>query len=270
MEHIISCQMGGFPTIRHNKIRDVTATLLSEVCHDVAVEPHLQSLEGETFYATANSQDGARLDIVASGFWGGRFERSFYDVRVFNPHTPSNQHPQMESTYRRHEALKRRTYEQRVREVEHASFTPLVMSLTGSLGPAASTTCKRLGSLLSAKWDQPYSHIMAWLRCGLSFSLLRSSIMCIRGARSSRGHAASCPAVSVDIICREAQVSAEPFTLVLPASLHVSPCSLVCIYLFLLCKKNMYRVHYYIYLYRVCYYIYLYRVCYYVYLYRVH
>ena len=73
-------------------------------------------MRGETFpYATANSQDGARLDIVASGFWGGRFERSFYDVRVFNPHAPSNQHPQMGSTYLRHETLKHRTYEQRVR-----------------------------------------------------------------------------------------------------------------------------------------------------------
>ena len=80
MEHILSCPIGGFPTIRHNEIHDVTATLLSEVCHDVAVEPHLQSLEGEIFsYATANYRDGTRLDIVASRFWGGRFERSFYD-----------------------------------------------------------------------------------------------------------------------------------------------------------------------------------------------
>ena len=112
MEYILSCPIGGFPTIRHNEICDVTATLLYEVCHDVAVEPHLQFLEGKTSNATANSQDGAKLGIVASGIWGGRFERSFYDVRVFNPHAPSNQHPQMESTYYRHEALKRRTYEQ--------------------------------------------------------------------------------------------------------------------------------------------------------------
>ena len=75
-------QWGAFPLLG-TPIRDVTATLLSEVCHDVAVEPHLQSLEGETFsYATAKSQDGTRLDIVASGFWGERFERSFYDVGV--------------------------------------------------------------------------------------------------------------------------------------------------------------------------------------------
>ena len=143
MEHILSCPKGGFPSIRHNEIRDITATLLSEVCHDVAIEPHLQALSGEAFpHATANIQDGARLDIVASGFWGGRFERTYYDVRVFNPFAPSNQHSQPESVYRRHENLKRRLYEQQVREVEHASFTPLVISLTGGLGTAATTTYK--------------------------------------------------------------------------------------------------------------------------------
>jgi hypothetical protein len=37
------CHMGGFPTIRHNKIRDITATLLTEVsCNNVAIEHPLQ------------------------------------------------------------------------------------------------------------------------------------------------------------------------------------------------------------------------------------
>ena len=39
--------------------------------------------------STANSQAGARLDIAANGVWGGTFERTYFDVRVFNPHTPS-------------------------------------------------------------------------------------------------------------------------------------------------------------------------------------
>ena len=34
---------------------------------------------------------------------------------------------------------------------------------------------------------------MAWIRCSLSFSLLRSSIQCIRGARSTIGHAVKQP-----------------------------------------------------------------------------
>ena len=37
--------------------------------------------------ASANRQDGARLDIAANGFWGGTFERTYFDVRVFNPYS---------------------------------------------------------------------------------------------------------------------------------------------------------------------------------------
>ena len=34
--HAIICPMSGFPTIQHNELRDLTASLLSEVCHNVA------------------------------------------------------------------------------------------------------------------------------------------------------------------------------------------------------------------------------------------
>ena len=47
---------------------------------------------------------------------------------------------------------------------------------------------KRLASCLATKWDQPYSSTMSWLRCRLTFSLLRSAIQCLRGSRSSIGH----------------------------------------------------------------------------------
>ena len=127
VSHALSCHMGGYPSIRHNEIRDLTADLLSEVCHCVSIEPHLQSAEGEDLRgASANTTDGARLDIAANGFWGGRFERAFFDVRVFNPHAPTNRRLQLSSCYRSHENAKKRAYEQRIREVEHGSFVPLV------------------------------------------------------------------------------------------------------------------------------------------------
>ena len=67
---------------------DITAELLSEVCHDVEVEPHLQPLSDERFLQkTANTQDGACLDIAMNGFWGGHYEICYTDVRVFNPPT---------------------------------------------------------------------------------------------------------------------------------------------------------------------------------------
>ena len=81
VQHVHSFPRGSFPIIRHNELRDLTAHLLTEVCHDVRAEPDLQPLTGETLNLTfANSSDGARLDIAVNGFWGGRFERTFLDV----------------------------------------------------------------------------------------------------------------------------------------------------------------------------------------------
>ena len=207
VEHALSCAKGGFPSIRHNEIRDLTAALLTEVCNDVSIEPGLQPVPSDTLTgATANHQDGARLDIAANSFWGGTYERTFFDVRVFNPHAPSNRHTTLSSCYRKHEQIKKRAYEQRCREVEHASFTPLVMSATGGLANEASTFYKRLASMLASKWDHPYSSTLCWLRCRLGFSLLRSAIQSIRGARSSCGHAIRI-STAVDLVNIESNIS---------------------------------------------------------------
>ena len=89
VEHAFTCPCGGFPSIRRNEVRDLTASLLSEVCSDVGVEPALQPLDGEPLkFATANSEDGARLDVVARDVWGRNRQRAFFDVRVFNPFVP--------------------------------------------------------------------------------------------------------------------------------------------------------------------------------------
>ena len=46
------------------------------------------------------------------------------------------------------------------------------------IGPLGYYFYKRLAALLSAKWGSDYSVVMGWLRCCLSFSLLRSAIQC--------------------------------------------------------------------------------------------
>ena len=70
IEHALSCPEGGLPS---NEIRDLTANLLTEVCHQVHVEPELQPVSApESFtLSTTNIQDGARHDIAMNGFWGG-------------------------------------------------------------------------------------------------------------------------------------------------------------------------------------------------------
>ena len=66
--------------MRHNEVRDITAMLLTEICHGVTTEPHLQPLSGESLsHRSAITEDGARLDVAMYGFWGGRFEKAFVD-----------------------------------------------------------------------------------------------------------------------------------------------------------------------------------------------
>ena len=191
VDHALSCPRGGLPTLRHNKIRDLTVQLLSETCPNVSIELVLQPLTGESLtYLTANAEEGARLDVRADGFWGDRHQSAFFDVRVFNPLAPSNRRLTPTSCYRQHEREKRRAYDQRVREIEHGTFTPLVFSAAGGMGNAATITYRRLAYLLATKRSQSYSRTMGWLRCRISFSLLRSAITCLRGARSTIGHPA--------------------------------------------------------------------------------
>ena len=197
--------------MRHNELRDLTAKLLTGVCNHVQIESDLQEITTETMTKlAANSAEGAILDIAASGFWGGRRKRMFIDVRVLNLFAPSNNSRQMslDKCFLKHEKEKKRAYEQRVREVEHASFVPLVMSATGGMAREATNFYNRLVSvsLLTEKWDQTYSETLHWLRCLISFSLLRSAIQCIQGARSSRARGLPFNLTPVDLVTTEASL----------------------------------------------------------------
>ena len=39
LDHALTCKRGGYIAVRHNDMRDLAANLLSQVCHDVKVEP---------------------------------------------------------------------------------------------------------------------------------------------------------------------------------------------------------------------------------------
>ena len=133
------CHKGGFPTLRHNEIRDLSAHLLREVCPNTGIEPGLQPLSNENFQLrTTNTDHDARVDIMEEGFWT-LAQVAFFDIRVFHPSAPSYRMKDLSSVYRLHEIAKKREYGARIREVERGAFTPLVLSTTG--GWRGSSTC---------------------------------------------------------------------------------------------------------------------------------
>ena len=167
-------------------MRDITAQMLREVCHDVRVEPPLLPANGHTFeHSTANTADDAKLDVSARGFWR-RGQQAFVDVRIFNPMARSYLGIPLIAAHKQNEQEKKRRYDERVREVEQAKLTPLVFTTSGGMAPQAITFYAHLAQQLSEKKKQPKSCVVAWMRCGLSFSLLRSAILCVRGTRSKQ------------------------------------------------------------------------------------
>ncbi len=82
--------------------------------------------EEQLTHRTASREDGTRLNIVAESFWGKDRQRAFFDVRVFNLFAQTYHDTPLAQCYRRNEMEKSRAYDERVREIEHGSFSPLV------------------------------------------------------------------------------------------------------------------------------------------------
>ena len=169
--------------MRHDHMRDIFAEHLKDLFWDVETEPLLTPLDGEVLQPrTANSNNDATSDIRVNGFWTPH-QNAFFDVRIFYPLARTYREQNITTLLRRFEAEKKRQYNDRIINVERGSFTPLVCSTSGVIGGEATITLKRMALKISHNRTEPYSVIMGLLRARLSFSLIRSAIVCLRGTR---------------------------------------------------------------------------------------
>ena len=185
VDHAMVCRRGGFIIQRHNELRDLEAEMLSMVCNDVEIEPVLQEINGETLNRGANRAPDARLDISARGFWE-RQRTAFFDVRVCHPNECSYRDLSPKEIYRQHENEKKRQYASRVMEVEQGTFTPLVFTTTGGMAEECKRYHSRSAELLAIKKGEDYASTVSWLRAKVSFAILRSALLCLRGSRGRR------------------------------------------------------------------------------------
>ena len=81
--------------------------------------------------------------------------------------------------FKEQENEKKRKYQQRVLDVEMGSFTPLVFGTNGGMGVECQMFLRHLAEELSKKDGEPYAAV----RTRLSFEILRSVHLCVRGSR---------------------------------------------------------------------------------------
>lgn len=183
----MQCINGGFVHKRHDRVRDMFAKLLNEVAYDVRVEPPLEPLSGESLPSAASTDVEARLDVAARGFWQDG-AMAYFDVRVFNPFAKTHLKNNLDVAFETNEKQKKTKYNQRVIEIEHGSFTPLVISAYGGVSRETERFMSRLITKIAEKKDVPMSTIANYVRTKLSFILVRSQVLCIRGSRKLWRH----------------------------------------------------------------------------------
>ena len=180
MTHALNCKTGGFITMRHNRVRDFEAQLLTQICNDVEIEPPLQPLEGEIINGLTGVN--AKPDVRARGFWR-EGQNAFFDVRITNTNSESQRHLTSEKIFTKHEREKKRQYNNRIMNVEHGTFTPLVFSVNGGMAKECLKFHKFVAEKIANKSGCRCENVLSIIKCKLSFLILRASIMCVRGSR---------------------------------------------------------------------------------------
>ena len=105
---------------------------------------------------------------------------------VYNPMAKTYANSSMLASHRQNENEKKRQYNERILQVEHGSFTPLVFSCMGGMAKECSMFYKRLSEEIAEKQKCDVLSMYALIKAKLNFSLIRTANLCIRGTRDPR------------------------------------------------------------------------------------
>ena len=153
--------------------------MLSVVCKCVSKESALSF--------TPDSNDEMRADISVGNFWQ-RLQRAFVDIRVIYPFAPIPAEPSLAIMMK---AIKK--WKATNNEMQPANFRwwkwifhSLGFLNNGEMSSETKQFYRRLSQLLCEESGVSYSDTSVWVKRQISYSLLWTSIICIRGSRSKK------------------------------------------------------------------------------------
>ena len=106
--------------MRHDRLRDLEAEMMHEVCKDVKIEPRLLPLANNDI-VDGNITENARSDVSGVGVWAP-MERTFLDIHVFHPNCKTYVGREVAKVYKEKEQGKKRAYNERIIQVEKGTF----------------------------------------------------------------------------------------------------------------------------------------------------
>ena len=127
-------------------------------------------------------------------------------MRVCHPNAETYIHHSPKQIYKMQEQEKKRQYATRVLEIEKGTFTPLVSTTAGGMGEECLGFHRRQAEFLAMKKGVDYARTMNWIRAKISFSLIRSTLICPRGSRSIRRKPYNIMDIDIDIQTAESGI----------------------------------------------------------------
>ena len=174
--HALSCRKGGLVIRRHNEVRDALGELMAMAFGNCVVrEPVVREADPE------NDVEGLVADLATRGLWQSQSE-ALLDIRVIDTDAASYCHRPVCAVIKSAEEEKKRKYNEAV-EARRGSFSPFVLSVDGYVGVEAGCVLRRIAEVLSRKWEKNYGQVMDWVRCTMSFAVIRATGLCLRGSR---------------------------------------------------------------------------------------
>ena len=130
VSHEMDCHTGGFPTRRHDEIREITACrgevrgLDLPQCHR-RTNPAAPWVVNHSLMQVQTLRMDPNLIYVRTASGGlKRYQSAYFDARVCDPNARSYQNSNLKAMYQKHEQSKRQMHEERIPDVEMGSFTP--------------------------------------------------------------------------------------------------------------------------------------------------
>ena len=79
---------------------------------------------------------------------------------------------------------KKRAYNTRIMEIDHGTFTPIVLTTKGVMGWECEKFHKTLAEKLAGKKEEKYEDVIQFIPVKISFLALKSEVLCLRGTRA--------------------------------------------------------------------------------------
>ena len=181
--HALDCKKCGFIHSRHDQLRNLEAKMLSDACQDIEIEPQLQPLTGENMsLQSANIEDSARLDMKARGFYR-QGQCAFFDIRVAHLTPCPIESSQLTKFFavqspKRKEVTIKGSLKSNMGHSRHQFLTQIVQWAQNVL-----RFIKFWQNKFAQKSNKKYCEVMSSIRTKISFNLIRSTILCLRGSR---------------------------------------------------------------------------------------